>query len=89
MAVSGDTAVIGAPGKNGSAGAAYLYVYSGARWRQQARLTASDGVAGDQFGFSVAFSGDTALVGAPGQNGVLGQLTSSCGAGRAGFSRPG
>jgi hypothetical protein len=32
---------------------------------QQAKLTASDGAAGDSFGSSVALSGDTALVGAP------------------------
>ena len=31
---------------------------------QQAKLTASDGAVGDQFGISVAVSGDTALVGA-------------------------
>ena len=30
---------------------------------QQAKLTASDGAAGDSFGFSVAVSGDTAVVG--------------------------
>ena len=72
VAVSGDTAVIGAPGKNGSTGAAYVYVCSGTRWSQQARLTASDGVAGDQFGFSVALSGDTAVVGAPFKNAQTG-----------------
>ena len=32
---------------------------------QQAQLSASNGAAGDHFGFAVAISGDTALVGAP------------------------
>ena len=31
---------------------------------QQAKLTASDGAAGDQFGISVAIAGDTIVVGA-------------------------
>jgi hypothetical protein len=31
---------------------------------QQAKLTASDGAANDDFGFSVAISGDTVVVGA-------------------------
>ena len=30
---------------------------------QDAKLTASDGAAGDQFGFSVAVSGSTAVIG--------------------------
>ncbi len=34
-------------------------------WIQQAELTASDGVSGDEFGFSVAVSGSTIVVGAP------------------------
>jgi hypothetical protein len=68
VALSGTTAVVGVPGKNGSTGAAYVFVHSGTHWYQQARLTASDGVAGDQFGFSVALSGDVAVVGAPFKN---------------------
>ena len=34
-------------------------------WIQTAKLTASDGVANDEFGYSVAISGDTIVVGAP------------------------
>ena len=68
VVLSGTTAVVGVPGKNGSTGAAYVFVHSGTHWSQQARLTASDGVAGDQFGFSVALSGDAAMVGAPFKN---------------------
>src|SRR5205807_251673 len=72
VAFAGDTALVGAPGTNGGTGAAYVFVRRGTRWLQQARLRTSDGLAGGQFGFSVAFAGDTALVGAPGTNGGAG-----------------
>jgi hypothetical protein len=72
VALSGTTAVVGVPGKNGSTGAAYVFVHSGTRWYQQARLTAGDGAAGDQFGSSVALSGDAAMVGAPFKNAQTG-----------------
>src|ERR1035438_10655074 len=35
ISVSGDTAVIGAPGKNGFQGAAYVFVQSGGVWRSE------------------------------------------------------
>lgn len=66
VAVSGDTALVGASAKSGYTGAAYVYVRSGTAWTEQARLTASDGAVNDGFGRSVAVSGDTALVGAYG-----------------------
>jgi FG-GAP repeat len=66
VALSGDTALVGAYGEKGGVGAAYVYVRSGTDWKLQARLTASDGATGDWFGWSVALSGDTALVGAYG-----------------------
>jgi FG-GAP repeat protein/centrosomal CEP192-like protein len=70
VAVSGSTAVVGAPrhmvGANTDQGMAYVFVRSGGTWSQQAELTASDGAAFDQFGFSVALNGSTAIVGAPG-----------------------
>ncbi|MDO8749562.1 MAG: prepilin-type N-terminal cleavage/methylation domain-containing protein [Dehalococcoidia bacterium] len=68
VAISGDTAVVGANGAdvggNTAQGSAYVYVRSGGAWSQQAKLTASDGAARDEFGLSVAISGDTAVVGA-------------------------
>ena len=67
VALSGGTAVIGAPAANGNgwyeAGAAYVFVRSGTTWTQQVELTASDAVEQDGFGNSVAIDGDTALVG--------------------------
>ncbi len=65
VAVSGDTALAGAYLDDLSRGAAYVFTRSGTAWSQQQKLTGSDSVGGDQFGFAVALSGDTALVGAP------------------------
>jgi len=67
-AISGDTVVIGARSADSdtgaNSGAAYVFVRSGSSWLQQAKLTAGDGASGDQFGNSVAISGDTLVVGA-------------------------
>jgi hypothetical protein len=67
VAVSGDTAVVGAYTDSDNAsdsGSAYVFRYDGSDWVEEAKLTASDGAAGDHFGFSVAVSGGTAVVGA-------------------------
>ena len=63
-ALSGDTAVIGAPPDGGS-GAVYVFVRNGMNWEQQARLSAADRTPGDRFGEDVAVDGDTVVVGAP------------------------
>jgi hypothetical protein len=67
LAVSGNTMVIGARNDSttaAQAGAAFVYVLTGTTWTQQAKLLASDGALGDKFGYSVAVSGDTVVVGA-------------------------
>jgi hypothetical protein len=68
VAVSGDTAVIGANLADlrglPNAGTASVFVRSGTRWSWQATLKASDATA-LSFGTSVAVSGDTVVVGAP------------------------
>ena len=66
VALDGDTALIGCLDENISAGQAYVFIRDpgGTTWTQQARLTASDAADGDEFGWSVAVSGDTALIGA-------------------------
>jgi len=67
VAVSGDTAVIGAYGEatgGSDAGAVYVFTRTGGSWTQQAKLMASDAQSSDQFGWSVAVSGDTAVIGA-------------------------
>ncbi len=69
VSVSGNTAIVGAPGDDEhgfQAGAAYVFERgSGGSngWSEVAKLMASDGTAGDQFG-SVAVFKDTVLVGA-------------------------
>ncbi len=78
VAASGDTIVVGAmfessgaTGVNGdesdssapTAGAAYVFVRSGTTWTQQAYLKASNTGTYDQFGLSVAVSGDAIVVG--------------------------
>ena len=84
VAISGDTVVIGArqegskaTGVNGdqsdnsvlTSGAAYVFRRSGTSWSQEAYLKASNTGWGDQFGYSVAVSGDTIVVSAPVEDG--------------------
>jgi hypothetical protein len=72
VAVAGNTIVAGAPfqtvGSHAEEGAAYVFAMPAAGWAGSltptAELTASDGAAGDQLGYSVATSGDTLLAGA-------------------------
>jgi hypothetical protein len=69
VAISGDTAVIGSLGDDADvngvdSGSAYVFTRSGTSWSEQAKLTAADGAAGDEFGYSVAILGDTAVIGA-------------------------
>ncbi len=67
VAISGDTALVGAHVDDSLQGSAYIFERNQGgvdTWGQVAKLTASDGVGGDQFGYSIALSGDTALVGA-------------------------
>jgi hypothetical protein len=68
VALYGSTAVVGAPGTSSNTGAAYVFVGSGKHWSQKAKLTASDAASDDQFGYSVALYGSTAVVGARDKN---------------------
>ncbi len=82
LALEGDTLVVGAPGEDSASmgvegdqstsgapesGAIYVFVRSGTTWTQQAFIKASNAEADDEFGASVALSGDTLVVGAPGE----------------------
>ncbi len=68
LALAGDTAVIGAPeapgvdGPDQRKGAAYVFTRAGGQWIETQKLTASDGVALDQFGGVLAFDGTTVMV---------------------------
>lgn len=83
VAISGDTAVVGAiredstaTGVNGNqasnvlnnAGAAYVFVRQNGAWSQQAYLKASNTDDLDNFGHSAAIDGDTIVVGAPAED---------------------
>ncbi|HWO20905.1 MAG TPA: hypothetical protein VNO30_19195 [Kofleriaceae bacterium] len=85
LSADGSTLAVGALGENsaargiggdeadnsaGYAGAVYVYTRSGTTWSQQAYVKASNTAAGDEFGWSVALSADSATlaVGALGEN---------------------
>jgi hypothetical protein len=69
VALNGTTALVGALG-SGTAGAVYVFTFAqddtgGGQWSQQQEISARDGTPGDEFGLSIAFSDEVALVGAP------------------------
>jgi hypothetical protein len=73
VAISEDHAIVGAPGEDhdtsggaylNSAGAAYIFKNIAGTWSEELKIVASDRGALDEFGLSVAISGDYALVGA-------------------------
>jgi hypothetical protein len=69
VSLSGGTLVAGLPyddlGANTEQGSVRVFVRSGTTWSAQATLTASDGAAGDEFGYCFSLSGDTLVVGVP------------------------
>jgi hypothetical protein len=75
IAIDGDRAIIGTNLQDDTAGAdqgaAYVYRWAGGGWVEEARLTASDAAGGDEFGYSVALSGDTAIIGAYAADGAV------------------
>jgi len=70
LSANASTAVVGAPGDAGGAGAVFVYERLGEEWVQQAKLTGPGELGAGRFGAAVALSADgsTALVGAPGDN---------------------
>lgn len=68
VGISGDTAIIGADGSHFSRGSAYIFVRRGTSWSQQSHLTASDGLQADHFGWSVAISLESVVIGAYGDD---------------------
>ncbi|MCX6671916.1 MAG: leucine-rich repeat protein, partial [Euryarchaeota archaeon] len=68
VSLNGGAALIGACADNDNgqfSGSVYVFTRTGTTWTQQQKLLASDGASGDNFGYSVFLSGDTALIGAP------------------------
>lgn len=64
VSLSGSRGLVGASGKNSGQGAAYLFSNLNTGTITQIKIVASDPANGDQFGFSVSLSGNSALVGA-------------------------
>jgi PKD repeat protein len=77
VALSGDgnTAILGGPGDNSGAGAAWVFSQNGGVWTQQgSKQVAAGAVGAAEQGFSVALSADgsTAIVGGPADNSSAG-----------------
>jgi hypothetical protein len=67
--IDGNVIAVGSPGdddKGDASGSAYMFRRSGS-FTQEQKLLASDGVAEDRFGDTVAVSGNVVVVGAPGK----------------------
>ncbi len=65
--LEGDTALIGAyadDDQGADSGSVYVFSRNGSVWSEQQKLTASDGAAGDGFGWGISLFGNVALIGA-------------------------
>jgi FG-GAP repeat len=78
VAISGSTAVVGVGGTYGGVGdgigAAFVFLDIAGTWAPAAELVGSDETPGDDFGASVAISGDTIVVAAPEGDGNAGAV---------------
>ena len=64
VAITGDTIAAGAWKDDKSLGSIYLFHKKGGTWNETGKITASDGVAGDEFGYSLAACGNRMVTGA-------------------------
>ena len=62
--VEGSTAFVGSYGNSEFQGAVYVFTESGGTWTETQKLTADDGTSNAYFGYSIAVSGSTLIVGA-------------------------
>ncbi len=58
----GQKIIIGSLGENIFKGAAYIYSYNGSAWVEEQKLEITDGSGAEEFGASVAISGNVAMV---------------------------
>jgi len=66
VALSGDVAIVGADEDDDAgvdSGSAYVFIRNGDMWEEKKKLTANDATADDRFGWSVAISGNVAIIG--------------------------
>lgn len=73
VAISGTTVLVGAYDQAKNAGRAYVFTKTASGFEQTAELKGSDTVVDDYFGWSVAVSGTTAVVGAVGHAKYMGR----------------
>jgi hypothetical protein len=69
IAMAGDVIAVGAPkpgikGQKAGQGSVYLFRRTGGQWVEVNKVTASDGAAGDGFGYSLAAFGNRMITGA-------------------------
>jgi len=67
VSISGDYIIVGANGDSinaDGAGSAYIFKLTDSIWTEEAKISASDGLSFDSFGYSVSIYGDYALIGA-------------------------
>ncbi len=77
VAISGDTVFAGAPGAGQSSGAVPFFTEPSGGWASEVddgELTEPGAVPGDQFGYALAASGSTLVVGAPGSMSYSGSV---------------
>lgn len=60
-----------------NSGAAYIYRYNGVNWSQESYLKAINSDANDNFGSSVAMSGDTIAIGSPGESAYITEISNN------------
>ncbi|MEM7332363.1 MAG: hypothetical protein AAF490_09735 [Chloroflexota bacterium] len=65
VAIEGNTAVLGMPKANGTAGEVVVFTLTGATWVHEATLSPPTGSAGDLFGMSIELEGNSLAIGAP------------------------
>jgi hypothetical protein len=74
VGVDGNVVVVGADGDNDlgtDSGSAYVFRFNGTSWQQEQKLLASNGGAGDQFGWAVDVEDDVIVVGALFADGIF------------------
>ncbi|MDH5444398.1 MAG: FG-GAP repeat protein, partial [Gammaproteobacteria bacterium] len=69
VAINDDTLVVGAPGKDGRKGAAYIFNRDDSNWLYSVTLSASNAEAGDLFGYSVDIDGNSLVISAVSEGG--------------------
>jgi hypothetical protein len=76
LSADGNTLLVGGPGDNSNAGAAWIFTNAHSSWTQVAKLTGSGAAGSAHFGTSVALSADghTAVVGGPADSSNAGAM---------------